>query len=352
MPLLHDGSDESRDKNIATLRREGKEEKQAVAIAYSIQRRARGEADPEEVAKGIVTTKGEFAEEHKRLLRVLKSPGHKDDLQEARRQEAEVQEELPGEAEEIIGKADVGPLEEENRQIQRNMKTPQAHGRHEFKAAKWTSGNGHPRCILCGDEEPQDGMCMGLHGAVPTNGDRMAHISKADRGPQRMLTEHEVRQRAHEKEPTDGQRRAGNYPKTHWRMHGMDIAIENLAGTKRSGVGPGGKPWEVVMPYHYGYIKGTKGADGDHLDVAIGPLMDRGTEAHIVNQKAHDGEFDEHKVFIGYPTREAAIHAFRAGRSDNPDKVMGAVLTVPIEELKRWIDAGCMTEQAVLKANI
>jgi len=31
---------------------------------------------------------------------------------------------------------------------------------HRFKAAKWTSPNGHPRCVRCGDEEPEDGLCM------------------------------------------------------------------------------------------------------------------------------------------------------------------------------------------------
>jgi hypothetical protein len=150
--------------------------------------------------------------------------------------------------------------------------------------------------------------------------------------------------------PTEAQKRAGNYAKTHWRLHGMDIAIENLAGTKRSGVNHKGDPWEVTMPYHYGYIKGTEGADGDHLDCAVGPLMGSGTEAHIINQKGPTGEFDEHKVFIGYPSREAAIHAFRAGRSDNPDDVMGSVITVPIDELGRWIEEGNLQDEAVLKS--
>jgi hypothetical protein len=150
--------------------------------------------------------------------------------------------------------------------------------------------------------------------------------------------------------PTEAQKKAGNYAKTHWNLHGMNIAIENLAGTKRSGVDHRGEPWEVTMPYHYGYIKGTKGADGDHLDVAVGPLMGNGTEAHIINQKGPTGEFDEHKVFIGYPSREAAIHAFKAGRNDDPDEVMGSVITVPIDELRRWIDEGCLEDEAILKS--
>jgi hypothetical protein len=169
-------------------------------------------------------------------------------------------------------------------------------------------------------------------------------------GPSRFLAEHEVRGKEHEKEPTPGQLRAGNYPKHHWKMHGLDIAIENLAGTRRKGTDQKGEPWEVVMPYHYGYIKGTEGADGDHLDVAVGPLMGNGTEAHIINQKGPEGGFDEHKVFIGYPSREEAIRAFRQGRSDNPDDVMGEVLTVSIDHLKEWIAKGKLKREAVVKA--
>jgi hypothetical protein len=31
---------------------------------------------------------------------------------------------------------------------------------HLFRAAEWTHPNGHPRCLRCGDEEPEDGLCM------------------------------------------------------------------------------------------------------------------------------------------------------------------------------------------------
>lgn len=153
-------------------------------------------------------------------------------------------------------------------------------------------------------------------------------------------------------EPTEAQCRAGNYKMEHMKLHGMDISIENMAGTTRRGTGPDG-PWEVTMPYHYGYIKGTEGADGEHLDVAVGPIGEGSDEAHIINQyDPVSGEFDEHKVFIGFPTREAALEAFRRGRSDDPNDVLGPVVTVPIPELKRWIKTGCLKNQTVLKAMV
>lgn len=46
--------------------------------------------------------------------------------------------------------------------IAENKKKPEAQKPHKFKAAKWTHPNGHPRCIICGDEERTGGVCEGL----------------------------------------------------------------------------------------------------------------------------------------------------------------------------------------------
>jgi hypothetical protein len=50
--------------------------------------------------------------------------------------------------------------EAESEKIRENRKGPGAKP-HKFKPAKWTAKNGHPRCILCGDEESVDGQCPG-----------------------------------------------------------------------------------------------------------------------------------------------------------------------------------------------
>lgn len=42
---------------------------------------------------------------------------------------------------------------DDNKRLLENRKT------HKFKPAKWTHPNGHPRCILCGQEERTGGMC-------------------------------------------------------------------------------------------------------------------------------------------------------------------------------------------------
>jgi len=52
--------------------------------------------------------------------------------------------------------------DKETAKIKENKKSPEAQKQHDFKAAKWTHPNGHPRCIVCGDEERIGGKCEGL----------------------------------------------------------------------------------------------------------------------------------------------------------------------------------------------
>lgn len=47
----------------------------------------------------------------------------------------------------------------ETARIKENEKLPLAKEPHEFKAAKFTHPNGHPRCLICGDEEPVGKAC-------------------------------------------------------------------------------------------------------------------------------------------------------------------------------------------------
>jgi len=56
-------------------------------------------------------------------------------------------------------------------------------------------------------------------------------------------------------------------------------------------------------------------------------------------------------VMLGYPSREQALAAFAHGRSDDPNEVMGAAITVPVETFKEWLDAGRFKKPVVLKAH-
>ena len=72
-------------------------------------------------------------------------------------------------------------------------------------------------------------------------------------------------------EPTQAEAEAGQYEKGDIKLQGLDIAIENPRGSERTGTGPDGKQWSVELPAHYGFVRRTEGADGDQVDVYVGP---------------------------------------------------------------------------------
>jgi hypothetical protein len=143
----------------------------------------------------------------------------------------------------------------------------------------------------------------------------------------------------HNHNPTEAQKKAGNYSKTHRFFQGLDITIENLKGHSRSGVGRDGKRWSVKMPAHYGYIKRTEGADGDHVDCYIGP-NDKSDQVFVVDQKdAETGRFDEHKCLIGFNSEKEAVKTYRAGFSDGKDRVKH-VQRMTMDQFRKWLDRG------------
>lgn len=90
----------------------------------------------------------------------------------------------------------------------------------------------------------------------------------------------------------------------------LTISIENPAGSIRSGVAKDGTHWRSQMPYDYGFINGTKGADGDEVDVFVGPTP--GGKLFVINQvEPTTGEFDEHKVMLGFASEFDALAAYR-----------------------------------------
>jgi hypothetical protein len=139
--------------------------------------------------------------------------------------------------------------------------------------------------------------------------------------------------------PTEGQREAGNYRKGHVTLHGLPITIENAAGSTRSGTDAAGNAWSQEMAHHYGYIKRTESeADGDHVDVFLGPLPQIKT-VFVVDQLKPDGSFDEHKTMMGFPSAEAAKAAYHANYS--PDwKGFGGITRMPLQAFKEWLQGG------------
>ena len=137
--------------------------------------------------------------------------------------------------------------------------------------------------------------------------------------------------------PTEAQKEAGNYKKGHIKLDGYDITIENPKGSTRSGVDEQGKEWSVTMNNDYGYLRGTEGVDGDHIDVF---LSDEPTDGNVfvVDQVKPDGSFDEHKVMYGFATADEARAAYLANYSPGWTG-LGAITEVSKDEFKKWVES-------------
>ncbi len=145
-----------------------------------------------------------------------------------------------------------------------------------------------------------------------------------------------------ETEPTEAQKKAGNYKKGHLSFGGYDYTVETPKGVARSGKDEQGLPWSVTMHDTYGYILGKIGVDGDHIDMFINDAADLDTfdgNVYVVDQvNTETGEFDEHKVMYGYPSEEAATEAYLANYSKGW-KGLGKVTSVPKATFDKWLES-------------
>lgn len=124
----------------------------------------------------------------------------------------------------------------------------------------------------------------------------------------------------------------------HTKFQDLPIAIENRKGSVRSGVDKDGKPWRTEMKHPYGYLKGTKGADGEEVDVFVGPHK-KAPNAYVVHQHKADGKgYDEDKVLLGFPSIDKAIKGYLAHY--NSSKFLGPVKTVSMDRLKELLASG------------
>ncbi|WP_292992638.1 hypothetical protein [Nitrosomonas sp.] len=143
-------------------------------------------------------------------------------------------------------------------------------------------------------------------------------------------------------EPTEAQCKAGNYKMGRVSFQGLSIAIEQPRGTYRNGIdSKTGKRWTSRMAAHYGYISGTKGADGDGVDCFVGPYP-QSEIAYAINQYI-DGRFDEHKIMLAFPDEETArnayLHSFDRGWNG-----LKSMIPLSINQLKWWLKHGNMKQ--------
>lgn len=136
------------------------------------------------------------------------------------------------------------------------------------------------------------------------------------------------------KKPTPAQAAAGNYFKPRIKWNGLDIAIENPAGSVREGNG-----WRTKMKYDYGYISQSEAVDGDEVDVYLGPELVTAPTVYVVHQRKYGDwdTYDEDKCMLGFPS-EAAAKAAYLEHYDDP-RFLGPITAMPVGEFVKKVRA-------------
>lgn len=114
-------------------------------------------------------------------------------------------------------------------------------------------------------------------------------------------------------------------------LGGLPIQIETPKGTSRPG-------HNCIVAAHYGYVRGTRGADGDALDCYVGPDLGS-TRVWVIDQvNPRSGKFDEHKVMFGFRTVGEATDAFVSSyHADEGEAHLGKITPMSLDKFKDWM---------------
>ena len=117
-------------------------------------------------------------------------------------------------------------------------------------------------------------------------------------------------------------------------FQGLDVSIENDTGMVRKWKDRNGEEGETKMKYPYGYICRTDGADGEQVDVYVGPEKDS-DKVYIVHQMAVPDftKYDEDKVMIGFVSAREARSAYQMHYNDK--RFLGKLTHTDIASFKR-----------------
>lgn len=124
---------------------------------------------------------------------------------------------------------------------------------------------------------------------------------------------------------------------------GLRVSVESQCGSFRHWHDPhAGTRGKTRMLHDYGYIRGSLGTDGGHVDVYLGP-NEKAENVYIVDQAkkpagSHPGDgmpwssFDEQKVMMGFDDIEAARRAYLAHYND--PRFMLSIRSMPLGEFR------------------
>lgn len=124
-------------------------------------------------------------------------------------------------------------------------------------------------------------------------------------------------------------------------FRGLDVSIETDKGELRHWYDPHNKTkGSTKMSHPYGYIRRTKGVDGDHVDVYVGPKEDAPNVFVVHQMKAPNFKtYDEDKCMLGFESAADAKAAYLKN-FDSP-KFFGSMTTMPWAEFEKKVKATC-----------
>lgn len=119
---------------------------------------------------------------------------------------------------------------------------------------------------------------------------------------------------------------------------GFPVVIENRVGSTRSWMTDDGDFGSTVMKYDYGELDGTLGADGDKVDVYLGP-DESSPWVCVVHQMSSPDfvAFDEDKVMLGFPSPDAARDAYISQYTD--PRFYGGMSVMKVADFRRSLAA-------------
>ena len=139
-------------------------------------------------------------------------------------------------------------------------------------------------------------------------------------------------------DPSEAQKKAGNYKMGHITFSGFEISIENPKGSYRKYKNEDGTDGKNLMKNHYGYFTNTMGKDGDQIDVFLGNNEDSDS-VFVVDQNNDKKEFDESKVMLGFNTKSEAKKAYMNNYNKNW-KGFRNITEINIEDFRKWLYSG------------
>lgn len=120
---------------------------------------------------------------------------------------------------------------------------------------------------------------------------------------------------------------------------GLPVCVENPAGSTRSWTDASGRSGQTVMASDYGFIVGVVGADGEEVDVFLGPSPSA-PWVYVVHQSrspTFDG-YDEDKVMLGFSSADQAKREYLR-HYDDP-RFFGGMSTLSTADFKAALATG------------